>query len=182
MGFCVADRPMRSSLPHSASSRIRDNLRRRVAGAHPGPDVDVGQSLPAQVVADAGERLRKVLLDVVAERLERGDVDDLGLVPELARNALAHQVVDHRQEGGERLARAGRRRDQRVPARLDRWPGVGLRRRRADEAALEPVGDGRVKKGPQIHGRETVLNVVLKAPKSTQGSPRSSTRRGLLTL
>ena len=59
----------------------------------------------------------EVLLDVVAERLERRDVDDLRLVRKLAGDALAHQVVDRGEERSERLARTGRRRDQRVPAR-----------------------------------------------------------------
>ena len=54
--------------------------RRRVAGADPGADVDVRQALPLQVLADAGERLLEVLLDVVRQRLERRDVDDLRLV------------------------------------------------------------------------------------------------------
>ena len=54
--------------------------RRRVAGAHPGADLDVGQALRAQLLADAGERRFEVLLDVVRQRLQRRDIDDLRLV------------------------------------------------------------------------------------------------------
>ena len=61
--------------------------RRRVAGAHPGADIDVGQALRLQRGADAGERRFEVALDVVRQRLERRDVDDLGLVREPCRRA-----------------------------------------------------------------------------------------------
>ena len=118
---------------------------RRVAGAHPRPDIDVGQSAAAQLLADAGQRRFEIALDVVGERLERRDVDDLCLVRKLAGDALPHQIVDRRHEGGEGLAGAGRRGDQRMAAGLDQRPGIGLRRRRGGEAGLEPGGDGRMK-------------------------------------
>ena len=81
--------------------------------------------------ADAGERRFQVALDVVRERLERRDVDDLGLVRQPAVEPLAHQRVDRGEEGGERLAGAGRGRDQRVPAGLDRRPRPPAQRRTA---------------------------------------------------
>ena len=120
---------------------------RRVAGAHPGADLDVGQPLLAQRLADAGQRRLEVALDVVGQRLERRDVDDLGLVLEAALQPLPHQRVDRRQEGGERLARAGRRGDQHVAPGLDRRPGLGLRRRGRSEAAGEPRGDRGMEQG-----------------------------------
>ena len=55
---------------------------------------------------------------------------------------LPHQPVDRGEEGRQRLARAGRRGDQRVPARPDRRPGFRLRRRRRGKARREPGGDG----------------------------------------
>ena len=58
---------------------------RRVAGPHPGADLHVRQALRAQGVADAGKRRLQVTLDVVRERLQRRDVDDLRLVLELGR-------------------------------------------------------------------------------------------------
>ena len=64
---------------------------RRVAGTHPGADVDVGQAQLAQRCADSRQRCLQVALDVVGERLERGDVDDLRLVLEPAVQALPHQ-------------------------------------------------------------------------------------------
>ena len=52
----------------------------RVAGAHQGADLHVRQALSPQSLADPGERRFEVALDVVRERLQRRDVDDLGLV------------------------------------------------------------------------------------------------------
>ena len=75
--------------------------------------------------ADAGERLLEIALDVVGQRLERRDVDDARHVRKPALDALAHERVDRREKRGERLARAGRRGDQRVPAARNRRPGVG---------------------------------------------------------
>jgi hypothetical protein len=42
---------------------------RRVAGAHPGADFDLRQPLPAQRLANAGERRFEIALDVVGKRL-----------------------------------------------------------------------------------------------------------------
>jgi len=123
----------------------------RVAGAHPGADIDVGQALRLQRSADAGERRFEVAPDVVRQRLERRDVDDLGFVLEPVRERLAHQGVDGREEGRERLAGSGGGRDQHVPAGLEGRPGLRLRRRRRGEAVVEPVGDGRMKQGHWVH-------------------------------
>ena len=57
---------------------------RSIAGAHPRPDLDVGQLQLAKVLPDAGDRRLEVPLDIVGKRLERGDIEDLGLVLEPA--------------------------------------------------------------------------------------------------
>jgi len=49
--------------------------RRRVAGAHPTADIDIRQTLRAQLVADARERRLEIAPDVVRQRLERRHVD-----------------------------------------------------------------------------------------------------------
>jgi hypothetical protein len=90
-------------------------------------------------------------MDVVRERLERRDIDDLGLVLEGARKPLPHQVVDCGEERRERLARPGRGRDQHIPARLQRRPRLRLRRRGRGEGAIKPDGDGRMKQGCWRH-------------------------------
>ena len=131
---------------------------RGIAGPHPGADLHVRQALRAQGVADAGKRRFQVTLDVVRERLQRRDVDDLRLVPELAGEALAQQRVDRREKGGERLARPRRRRDQGMAAGLDRRPRLRLRRRRRAEASIEPGGDRRVKQRRWVHDSTGVVS------------------------
>ncbi len=133
---------------------------RRVAGAHPGPDLDVRQTLGLQRVADAGERGFQIALDVVRERLQRRDVDDLGLVLEPAVKPLPEQVVDRGEEGRERLARARGGRDQRVPAGPDRRPGLDLRRGRRREVAVEPRGDRRMEQGRLQRAGPIVMDAV----------------------
>ena len=100
-------------------------LLRRVARAD--ADLHVG--------ADPAQRRAQVLLHVVGERLERRDVDEPGAL----RAGLGDEPVERPQEGGERLARPGRSRDQRVRARGDRRPGPRLGRRRLGEGPSEPV-------------------------------------------
>ena len=125
---------------------------RRVAGAHPGADLDIRQSLGAQRFAHAGERHLQIALDIVRQRLQRRDVDDLRLVSQIARQPLPHQRVDRRQKRRERLARPGRGRDQHMPAGLDRRPRLGLRRCRRRKAAIKPGGYRGVEQGGWVHG------------------------------
>ncbi len=125
--------------------------RRRVAGAHPGADLHIRQLSPLQGFADAGERGFEVALNVVGQRLQRRDVNDLRLVREAAIHSLANQAVDRREKGRERLAGAGRRSDQGMSARLDRRPGLGLRGGRPSKAAVEPLGDGGMEQMGWVH-------------------------------
>ncbi len=120
---------------------------RRVAGAHPGADLHIGQTAFAQSVADARQRRFQVALDVVGQRLQRRDIDHLRLVGEHAFEALAEQRIDRREECRQCLAGPGRGRDQGVPAGLDRRPGLRLCRRRCGKAAGEPRGKRGVKQG-----------------------------------
>ena len=114
-----------------------------------------GRPRAASSSRDAGERPFEVLLDVVRQRLQRRDVDDLRLVRELPGDAaldpLAHQPVDRGEERGQRLARAGRRRDQDIASLLDRRPCLLLRRGRRGEAAIEPGGNGGVEQRGEGH-------------------------------
>ena len=87
---------------------------RRVAGAHERADVDVRQPERLELAADSGERRSEIAADVVRQRLERRDVDDLRLVGQRRPDALADQSIDRRQERGKRLARARGRGDQDV--------------------------------------------------------------------
>ena len=119
--------------------------RRRVAGAHPGADVDVGQALRLQRGANPGQRRLQIALDVVRQGLERRDVDDLRLIGQGALQSLPHQGIDRREEGGECLARPGRRRDQHVPSGFYSWPRARLRFRWRAKCVTKPLDDGGVK-------------------------------------
>ena len=126
----------------------------RIAGAHPGADIDVAQALLPQHRTDAGQRSVEIFADVVRQRLQWGDVDNLGLVPQRAVKSLAHQTVDRRHEGSQGLAGTGRGGNQHIVPGLDGGPGLGLRGRRPTEATLEPGGDGMMEQRRRTHGRE----------------------------
>ena len=146
---------------------------RRVAGAHPGADLDIGQAALAQRGANAGERFLQVALDVVGQRLQRRDIDHLRGVGEIARQPLADQPVDRRQKRGQRLAGPGRSSDQRMPASLDRRPRLGLRRGRRCKAVGEPRRDGGMKQGHWAHGSNNGQNQI-----KDQTATKSIRRRG----
>ena len=105
-----------------AAAHARALALRRVAGAHQRADLDVRIAQRDELGADARERRFEIALDVVGKRLQRRDIDDRRFVGQRARDALAHEVVDRREERGERLSRSGRRRDEDMATRLDRRP------------------------------------------------------------
>lgn len=112
----------------------RPLLLRRVAGAH--RDRDVG--------ADAAQRRAQVALHVVAQRLERRDVDEpqRSLLRVRGRR-FRDEPVERPQEGGEGLAGPGGRRDERVGAGGDGRPSLHLRRRGLRERPREPLTHAR---------------------------------------
>ena len=75
-----------------------------------------GSPLRTELLPDAGQRRLQVAMNVVRQRLERRDIDNLGRVGQSAFEALPDEVIDGRKERRERLARAGRGGDQRMPA------------------------------------------------------------------
>ena len=98
---------------------------RRVAGA---------DRRRVRSAADPAQRRAQVALDVVGQRLERRDVDEARVRVVLGRR-VGDEAVEPPQERGERLARAGGRRDEDVLAGGDRRPGLLLGRRRPLEGA-----------------------------------------------
>ena len=120
---------------------------RGVAGSDPGADFDIGKAAAAQPFPDAGQRGLKIAVDIVRQRFERRNIDDLGRVGEPALKALPDQVVDRRQKGRERFARSGRRGDEGVAAGLDCGPGFDLGRSRRGEAVGKPARDRRMEQG-----------------------------------
>ena len=146
------DQDVRRRLAHAVALEGRG-----VAGADGVPDRHVVEALLEELVADAGERLLEVLLDVVRERLQRRDIEDVDFVRQTLLDALDHQVIDGREECRERLARPGRGGDQGVTVLGRDGPGAGLRLRGRGEAAAEPPGDGRVEAGEGIGGHRCIV-------------------------
>ena len=124
-----------------------------------------------QLGADARERRLEVALDVVGQRLQRRDVHDRGFVGKRTCHALTHEVVDRREEGGERLARSGRRRHEDVATRLDCRPRLRLRLRGSGKRLREPGADG----GMEQVGRSHAANI-------TMGSSGCKARTGVGTV
>ena len=124
----------------------RARRRRRVARAH--GDADLRKLLARRVepLAQLGERLLEVALDVVVERLERRDVEDVHRVRQRLRQPVDDELVQLPEKRRERLAGAGRREDERVVAARDRRPAVALRRDSARRASREPRPDERVER------------------------------------
>ena len=115
---------------------------RGVAGAHHGADAGAGLPGLGKGAVDARERHFQVLVHVVAERLERRDVDHPGRVGQRRPAAVPDQGVDGGEEPGQGLARAGGGGDEGVAARRHRVPGLGLAGGGGAEGRLEPGGDG----------------------------------------
>ncbi len=115
--------------------------------------------------ADAGQRRPEVALDVVGQRLERGDVQDAdvaGVVARRRRARVAGQAVQCVQEGGQGLATPRRGVDERVVAAGDGRPALGLGLGRRLEARLEPAANGgrerreRVGDDDRSHGTSSI--------------------------
>ena len=88
--------------------------------------------------ADFGERFFEIFMDVVAQRFERRDVNNLGFVRQIGLEAFAKKGIERGQKRGERFAGASRRGDERVRAGLNRRPAAQLRFGGRSERLLEP--------------------------------------------
>jgi hypothetical protein len=96
---------------------------------------------------DLAQRDLEILLDIVAQRLQRRDVENFGAVAQIAGERLAHQAINADEECGERLARSRRGGDQRGATGKDLRPALLLRLRRRAEAPDEPLRYERMRPG-----------------------------------
>ena len=113
-----------------------------VSGCVAGADgrVDVGRRprpMP-RAAADAHQRRPQVAVDVVGEGLHRGHIKDATALP-LRRHRLGHEAVEAPEEGGQRLAAAGRGGHERVPPGGHLLPAALLDVGRPGEGGAEPV-------------------------------------------
>src|SRR5208283_5740083 len=93
------------------------------------------------------ERDFKIFLDVVAQRFERGDIENFSAVAQFASERLADEAINAGEESGERLARSSRSRDQRGVSGEDVRPALLLRFGRRREAGGEPLLHQRMSPG-----------------------------------
>ena len=91
------------------------------------------------------QRSLQVLLYIVRQRFQRRDIQNIRFIGQPAGQCFPHQVVNRREERGQGLAAAGRRRDQGVIALLYCRPGILLHRRRSGKFPVEPGRSNRVK-------------------------------------
>ena len=149
---------------------------RRVAGAHQRANLDIGQAQLLEHAPDLDQRLGQILLDVVRKRLERRDVHHLRPIGQSPGETLPQQRIDRGQERRERLARPGRRGNQRVLAGLDQRPGTLLRLGGRGKPGPEPTLHGGMKarqRHTEIWRRFTEGATPLGMPRSARSSPRS---------
>jgi TolA-binding protein len=149
-----SDRSQLSRMTEQARAAVGSETIEAVAdrGYYSGEEiVACEQAGLAQLFADACDRHFQVRPDIIGQRLQRRDIDDLDLVLEALGNPLSHQIIDCRHERGERLARAGWRGNQDVTARLDQRPCLGLGRRRHLEVLVEPGVNGGMEQSPGKH-------------------------------
>ena len=121
------------------------------------------QAIPTAAIPPGccGQRLLKIALDVVRQGFQRRDIDNLGFIRERRLDALPHQRVDRREERRQRLARSGRRGDQRVAPRADGWPGAGLRHRGRAKAPAKPAATAGWKRSAGFRGEMTDKTLLL---------------------
>ena len=158
-------------------------LRRRVAGAD--RDGRLAQRLAEACcgVADARDRRAQVALDVHDERLERRHIKDAA-----SPGGPLNEVIDAREEGGERLTRTGRRHQQRAVAPSDRRPSLRLRGCGGGEGRPEPLAHGRMEllqrlapHTERLLARAPGYRRVRHAIEACSRPPRAERRQGFAT-
>ena len=80
-------------------------------------------------------------MDVIAERLQRRNINDASFVAECAGKTFTEQSVQFGEESGEGFSRAGGCGDQGMAAGLDRGPAAFLGFGGRAELLLEPARD-----------------------------------------
>ena len=128
---------------------VRALVGRGVAGADGDGRQVHGLAAATRRACDPGQGRAQVPLDVHGQGAERGDVDDAAAACPHGGGGR-HQPVDRGKEGGEGLARAGRREDQGRMAGLDLGPAERLRTGRRRIGFGEPLAHGG---SEQLEGR-----------------------------
>ena len=139
-------------------SHRRAFLLRRVSGSHQSANLNPIDAHRFEILLNATQRLLQIDLNVVAQGLERRNVNDLRFINQSAVDGFPNQIVDSRKKRRERLARTGGRGDQRMLATLDGGPGAGLWLSRSREPFQEPFANCRVKIFKLFHQGRSVYH------------------------
>ncbi len=136
------DQDMRRPLQHGPPLG-----RERVTRAHGGANLGHQQAALAGHGEDFPQRHFKILLDVVAQSLERRNVENFRPVGQIARQRLPHQPVNASQKRSESFARPSGRRNQRGTPGQNVRPTQFLRLRRSAKLLDKPIPHQRVSPG-----------------------------------
>ena len=124
----------------------------RVAGADRGANLRHQQPALARHRENFPQRHLKIFLNVVAQRLQRRNVEDFGAVRQIARQRLAHQPINAGEKCSQRFARARGRGDQRGAPGQNVRPALLLRLGRRAKPLHKPLRHQRM--GPGQRGRK----------------------------
>ena len=168
------DQNVRRRAQHRRAFRLR-----RVAGADGGGHARRLQPECFRHAAQAAARFGQILVNVRAQRLQRRHVEDAHLIRQRRAQTFLKQVVERRQKRRERLARTGRRRDQRVAPFTNRCPTAELcGRRRVKRFREPPCGDRMEIRERHDCGRSKSISPVKWSLRALR-SPRSTSRHTL---
>ncbi len=112
-----------------------------VAGTHADANFGHQQAAFGGFAKNFAQRDLEIFLDVVAEGLQRRDVQNFRLISQRTGKSFADQPVDAGEKGGERFAGAGRRGNYRGFPGEDLRPAELLRLGGRSEALQEPFAD-----------------------------------------
>ena len=130
---------MRRPLLHRAAF-----VHQGVAGANRGAYLGHEQASLAGQLQNFAKRHVEIFLNVVTEGFERRDIQDLGLVLELAGKRLAHQAINAREKGRKSLAGTRGSANQGSFFGQNVGPALLLRFRRGAEFPSKPFRNERM--------------------------------------
>src|SRR5260370_19653035 len=164
---------MRWTLQHEAAV-----FHQSVARAHGRTNLRHQQPAITCHLQNFSKRDFEIFLNVIAERLERGHVENFGAVARSSGERLASQAGNAGEEGGERFARSSRSRDQRGVSGENVRPALLLRLRRRREARREPLLNQRMSPSQRWrdcgrHGSDCSGNRQLRKTFALKSSKRS---------
>src|ERR1700688_1871383 len=119
-------------------------MHQRVSSADRGPNLRHQKPALTRHLQNFPERYFEVLLDVVTQRLQWRNVEDLGAVLQTALQSFTHEPINAGEKRGEGLAGTRRCGDEGGATRQNVWPALLLRFGRCAETLDKPFPDERV--------------------------------------